>query len=525
MAYQGTVKSFNAAKGWGFIECPETKEVYMKDIFLMKSALPNGVASKGQQVTFDVVEGDNGVQAANVAFLGEAPAFEAPQQSPRQQQGGRGDWGGSAGGQGQFSGVVKSYNATKGWGFIECPETHGIYGKDMFLLKSKLPQGMDQINSGEQVTFNVAETGTGPQCVDVQLLQQQGRRGARPSGPPPAPRGNRAMSQPIVPAPPAPVEEDADHIGTVKSVNEAKGYGFLTSPTLLAIYGKDIFFQTRELPGPANVGDKLAFAVAQGQKGPTAINIQLFRSGPGPIRGGGMAAPMPGPYPVSYPAAPSFPIVEWTPARPSSRTPPAPPPARGGGGGGHGGGRGGGKGGHDGRYEGVIKSINMEKGWGHITCQAAQEMYGKDVFLRRSELENKELEAGMAVTFGISMGSKGPQAEDVQAGSTGGGGGAKGNTGAAGDGTVYYGQVKTYNAKKGWGFATGDDIVTIFGKDIFLHKRELNGVVPSAGDDVQFTVTVGAKGGLEARDVVFSSLSEDYEASRQSGKKQRSSPY
>ena len=61
---QGTVKFFNAEKGFGFIS-REGGE----DVFVHFSAIAGeGYKSltEGQQVEFEVVQGDKGLQAANV---------------------------------------------------------------------------------------------------------------------------------------------------------------------------------------------------------------------------------------------------------------------------------------------------------------------------------------------------------------------------------------------------------------------------------------------------------------------------
>ncbi len=61
---QGTVKWFNAEKGFGFIE-REGKE----DVFVHFSAIQSdGFKSldEGQRVTFDVEQGQRGPQATNV---------------------------------------------------------------------------------------------------------------------------------------------------------------------------------------------------------------------------------------------------------------------------------------------------------------------------------------------------------------------------------------------------------------------------------------------------------------------------
>jgi CspA family cold shock protein len=61
---KGTVKWFNASKGYGFIT-PESGE----DVFVHFSAIQaEGYKSleEGQAVEFDVVKGPKGLQAANV---------------------------------------------------------------------------------------------------------------------------------------------------------------------------------------------------------------------------------------------------------------------------------------------------------------------------------------------------------------------------------------------------------------------------------------------------------------------------
>ena len=63
---QGTVKWFNAAKGYGFIELEEEE----KDIFVHYSAISSDgfkTLDQGQRVEFDVSQNDDGKsQAVNV---------------------------------------------------------------------------------------------------------------------------------------------------------------------------------------------------------------------------------------------------------------------------------------------------------------------------------------------------------------------------------------------------------------------------------------------------------------------------
>ena len=64
----GTVKWFNAEKGYGFISNDEGGE----DVFVHFSAIQGEgfkTLEEGQAVEFDVVEGNRGEQAANVVKL------------------------------------------------------------------------------------------------------------------------------------------------------------------------------------------------------------------------------------------------------------------------------------------------------------------------------------------------------------------------------------------------------------------------------------------------------------------------
>ena len=62
---KGTVKWFNAQKGYGFI----TNESTGEDVFVHFSGIAgDGYKSleEGQNVTFDITEGNRGLQAVNV---------------------------------------------------------------------------------------------------------------------------------------------------------------------------------------------------------------------------------------------------------------------------------------------------------------------------------------------------------------------------------------------------------------------------------------------------------------------------
>ncbi|MCI1859517.1 MAG: cold-shock protein CspD [Sporolactobacillus sp.] len=67
MAQNGKVKWFNAEKGYGFIEVEGGN-----DVFVHYSAIEGDgfkTLEEGQEVSFDIVEGNRGPQAANVVKL------------------------------------------------------------------------------------------------------------------------------------------------------------------------------------------------------------------------------------------------------------------------------------------------------------------------------------------------------------------------------------------------------------------------------------------------------------------------
>ncbi|MBB5210373.1 cold shock domain-containing protein CspD [Microbulbifer hydrolyticus] len=77
----GTVKWFNNAKGYGFILADEGGE----DLFAHYSAIQMEgyrTLKAGQQVNFDIIEGDKGYHAANIS-IATAESPKAPVSAPQ----------------------------------------------------------------------------------------------------------------------------------------------------------------------------------------------------------------------------------------------------------------------------------------------------------------------------------------------------------------------------------------------------------------------------------------------------------
>ncbi|GAY77347.1 cold-shock protein [Sporolactobacillus inulinus] len=63
----GTVKWFNSEKGFGFIEVPGENDVFVHFSAIQTDGFKT--LDEGQQVEFEVVDGNRGPQAANVVKL------------------------------------------------------------------------------------------------------------------------------------------------------------------------------------------------------------------------------------------------------------------------------------------------------------------------------------------------------------------------------------------------------------------------------------------------------------------------
>ncbi|REB07251.1 cold-shock protein [Sporosarcina sp. BI001-red] len=64
---QGTVKWFNAEKGFGFIEVDGEDDVFVHFSAIQGEGFKS--LDEGQQVEFEIVEGNRGLQAANVSKI------------------------------------------------------------------------------------------------------------------------------------------------------------------------------------------------------------------------------------------------------------------------------------------------------------------------------------------------------------------------------------------------------------------------------------------------------------------------
>lgn len=67
MRSRGKVKWFNDQRGFGFIEQPNGKDLFVHHTAVQGEGFKT--LEEGQEVEFDIVEGPKGLQAANVVKL------------------------------------------------------------------------------------------------------------------------------------------------------------------------------------------------------------------------------------------------------------------------------------------------------------------------------------------------------------------------------------------------------------------------------------------------------------------------
>lgn len=151
----GTVKFFNASKGFGFVARDDGGEDVFVHISAVEQAGLQGLAS-GQPLGFTLVERNGKVSAIDLKIEGEPLPVEefAPRRDDR---GPGGDRPGGARGRRQLtgertSGTVKFFNTTKGFGFIARDDGQA----DAFVHISAVQRaGMAGLEEGDRVAFDI----------------------------------------------------------------------------------------------------------------------------------------------------------------------------------------------------------------------------------------------------------------------------------------------------------------------------------------------------------------------------------
>lgn len=188
MALKGTFKPAKSEdKQFGFIDCPEIKEYFGRDVYVNKDIAVTLIP--GSTVSFNVFLNREGFPSAQAATPCEEDWTPAPPdlswshelENPANPQSaiidlkdrslgmGLESTPGAKTATGQiFTGLVKSFNVATNYGFLECQEVKDLYGFDVFLHGNSV---VHPIEVGDAVNFELAINKRGqPQannCVKV----------------------------------------------------------------------------------------------------------------------------------------------------------------------------------------------------------------------------------------------------------------------------------------------------------------------------------------------------------------------
>ncbi|GEL94069.1 cold-shock protein [Cellulomonas composti] len=218
---QGVVRWFDTERGFGFLDLGEGAE----DLFVHASEVlgDDRVLREGQEVEFEIGEGDRGPQARRVRVTGDLPA-DAPL---------------------GVLGTVSWYEPAKGYGFLSVDG-----GGEIFVHSSAIVGG-GVIREGQRVAFLVVDGEKGPQADHLLPLGEQAARPAAADG--------------------------AD--GTVTFFDPDKGFGFIAPDS----GSEDVFVHVRELRGglrELSEGDRVTYDEAAGERGPQARGVELVGGPP-----------------------------------------------------------------------------------------------------------------------------------------------------------------------------------------------------------------------------------------------------
>lgn len=179
MANQGSVKFFNAQKGFGFI----TPAAGGEDLFVHQSAIQSQgfrTLGEGEKVSYTVVEEQGKQKAIDVAAPDGGFVSGDNNRGPRGRSAPRKWPDGVTPSDGKQVGSVKWFNSEKGFGFI----APNAGGEDLFVHQSAVhAPGFRSLMEGEEVEFKIVEERGKQKAIEVTGPGGEFCQGAPRSGP------------------------------------------------------------------------------------------------------------------------------------------------------------------------------------------------------------------------------------------------------------------------------------------------------------------------------------------------------
>lgn len=155
---KGTVKFFNSAKGFGFIQREDGGEDVFVHVSAVERAGLDGLA-EGQQLEFTLVDRGGKISASDLQAVGDVIAVEKREAPPQRQLTGE-----------KATGTVKFFNSMKGFGFI----TRDDGQPDAFVHISAVERsGLSNLNEGDRLEFDIEVDRRGKYSA-VNLAPHQG---------------------------------------------------------------------------------------------------------------------------------------------------------------------------------------------------------------------------------------------------------------------------------------------------------------------------------------------------------------
>jgi len=156
-----TVRWYNNEKGFGFVALGDGSDAFLHASILERTG--HSSLQPGAMLRVRVGPGSKGAQVIEVLTVDENTATPPSQSQTRSSVSSQ-----PTGTAIEMTGVVKWYNADKGYGFVAVEGS----GKDVFVHVTALRRnGLSGLQEGQRITMDVAEGSKGPEATVVRLTE------------------------------------------------------------------------------------------------------------------------------------------------------------------------------------------------------------------------------------------------------------------------------------------------------------------------------------------------------------------